>query len=256
MPNIILSFDDGRKDNYRIVREVLEPLRIPGTFNITTEYVKNNEFGEMPCKDSSMSKKEVIELSESSMVEIAGHGKFHNNQLDGFIQGVDELRKWCGIGKIGIASPHSELKKSDIQKMKQELQRHGIIYVRTGDRLKDFQFLRKCMRKINGFMHIPQMFSWIYKDTMLNETDTFVLYSVPVLKNTTLKELEFIINKAIKKDKSLIFMFHSIKKKNECFYNDFWSYDFDSFFGFCKYLKKKENEGYIKLSKTIDLIAK
>lgn len=34
MIKIALSFDDGRKDNYRLANEVLIPMQISATFNI------------------------------------------------------------------------------------------------------------------------------------------------------------------------------------------------------------------------------
>ena len=42
MLRVILSFDDGRKDNYRAAMEIMKPLDIPATFNITTGYILQN----------------------------------------------------------------------------------------------------------------------------------------------------------------------------------------------------------------------
>lgn len=36
---VTLSFDDGRIDNYCIVKEVTNPLNIPVTINIATGYI-------------------------------------------------------------------------------------------------------------------------------------------------------------------------------------------------------------------------
>ena len=37
---IVLSFDDGRRDNYRVAKELLEANEIPATFNITSGYLE------------------------------------------------------------------------------------------------------------------------------------------------------------------------------------------------------------------------
>ena len=42
MVNIVLSFDDGRHDNYEAYKNILNPLNIPATFNITAGYVLND----------------------------------------------------------------------------------------------------------------------------------------------------------------------------------------------------------------------
>ena len=42
MLKVVLSFDDGRRDNYRAAFEILKPLELPATFNITIGYILRN----------------------------------------------------------------------------------------------------------------------------------------------------------------------------------------------------------------------
>ncbi len=253
MVKIVLSFDDGRKDNIRVIQEILAPLQIPATINITTQYIESSNCKVLPCLNTSMTKQEVVELSENPLIEIAGHGKEHHNEINNLLEGVTVLREWCHIGDIGIASPYSGLSLDEINNIRNIILKNNIKYVRVGDRINNLIFLKKCIRKINTYIHSKFLYRWIYKDTMLRKEDNFILYSVPVLKSTSLKELKYLISEAVKKNKSLILMFHSIKKKGEEFYDDRWTWDYDNFCVLCKYLKKLENIGEIKLTKSIDL---
>ena len=42
---IILSFDDARQDQYTAARELLDPLKIPAVFNITSGFVDEKNTG-------------------------------------------------------------------------------------------------------------------------------------------------------------------------------------------------------------------
>ena len=109
MVNIVLSFDDGRHDNYEAYKNILNPLNIPATFNITAGYVLNDiEKNDMPGPHKPMSIEEVAEMNESSICEIAGHGYTHDNTIKSLIKGVEWQRENLGYDFVGIASPHSE----------------------------------------------------------------------------------------------------------------------------------------------------
>lgn len=254
MVKIALSFDDGRKDNLRVVHEILTPLQIPATINITTEYVECFGCEDTPCSNPPMTKNEVIKLARLPIIEIAGHGKRHHNELENLLEGVKELRQWCNMKKIGIASPCSKLSFEEISQFKKCFLENEIGYIRLGDRINHFTLIKKCIRKINQYLHSPSVFGWIYKDTLLGKEDIFVLFSVPVLKRTSLNEVKYLVEKAVDKDQPLILMFHSILKQKEDFYDDTWTWDYDDFYKLCRYLKEMEILGKIRLSKTIDFI--
>ena len=57
---VVLSFDDGRADNYQLFRDYLLPKEIPFTINIASAYV-NGTISEdnLPCKNSAMSVEEL-----------------------------------------------------------------------------------------------------------------------------------------------------------------------------------------------------
>lgn len=254
MTKIALSFDDGRKDNYRMIQEILIPLQIPATINITTDYVLNSQCERSPCINPAMTKDEVIELSKLPLIEIAGHGKEHQNAIDNLLKGVKELREWCGVNEIGIASPNSRLTFNEIEKLKTFFVDYDIKYIRIGDRIETARFIKRCIRKINCYLHISKIYGWCYKETLLDKEDNFKLYSVPILKSNSLKEVKRLVDFAILNNKSLIIMFHSIIKKGEKFYNDNWSWDYDDFHKLCTFLADYREKEKIQMCTTLNIL--
>ena len=199
MVNIVLSFDDGRHDNYEAYKNILNPLNIPATFNITAGYVLNDiEKNDMPGPHKPMSIEEVAEMNESSICEIAGHGYTHDNTIKSLIKGVEWQRENLGYDFVGIASPHKD----------------SICYNKN-----------------------------------------FILYSVPVLKNNKLHEVEKFIDivSRTKKEATVIFMFHSILKEGSMYYEDLFSWDYKDFYDLCVFLNEMRKDKKINIIKTIDI---
>ena len=93
---VVLSFDDGRRDNFRVAMEELVKRKLPATFNITSGYIeKTIELDEL-CPNEPMTVEEVVELSKNSNFEIAGHGYAHLNTIEDWEKGIHVLKKWLG----------------------------------------------------------------------------------------------------------------------------------------------------------------
>lgn len=255
MIKIALSFDDGRKDNYRLANEVLIPMQISATFNITTDYVENKAQEDAPCLNPAMSKEEIINLTRNSLFEVAGHGKRHNNGFENLIGGIKKLREWCDQDIIGIASPNSGLSNNELLKEVNRYRAEGISYIRTGERYIRGELVKKCFRKFNRIIHSGRISAWVYSDSMLFQNDSFVLNSIPVLHYNSLREIKEVINCAINTNKSCVLLFHSIVKEGEEFYEDLWSWDFRQFLILCHYLKELEYKKKLVICKTLDLVS-
>lgn len=255
MIKVALSFDDGRKDNYRLAEEVLIPMQIPATFNITTDYIMRMETEDILGLNLAMSKAEVIKLSENLLFEIAGHGKKHNNEYANLIGGIKQLREWCNLDRIGVASPNSKLTSADLGNAIDTYKKDGIAYVRIGNRFNQTEFIKKCFRKLNRKIHSGWISVWVYKDSMLSKNDAYILNSIPILHYNSLKEIKSIINNAVNMNRSCILMFHSVLKEGEEYYKDLWSWDFEQFQLLCNYLKRLEKEKKLKICKTMDLVS-
>ena len=258
MVNVVLSFDDGRYDNYEAYKNILKPLNIPATFNITAGYILNNiEKNDMPGPHKPMSIQEVSEMNESNICEIAGHGYTHDNTIKSLIKGVKWQRETFGYDFVGIASPHSEY---DLKKIKEDMKLfrdNNVIYLRVSNDYSKLKFIKKAIRKINRKIHSGYFYYFINKDSICYEKN-FILYSVPVLKNNKLNEVKKFIDivSKTKKEATVIFMFHSILKEGSMYYEDLFSWDYKDFYDLCLFLNKMRNEKKINIIKTIDIFSK
>ncbi len=254
MIKITLSFDDGRRDNYINAVPVLMKFGLPATFNITTDYISARYDENVPCKNSALTKDEIIELSNNSLFEIAGHGKQHNNDFQNILEGINELEQWTKRRPVGIASPNSKLSFKSVYANKEKYMKKGILYVRLGTRDKNETIFIRGMRKINRVLKKNWINGIVYKECYVKKEDDFVYPSIPVTYEMTVKNVEFLIQNAIKNNQDLILMFHSVCKQGEAYDADFWTWNYDSFMNLCAYLKRQVDMRKISVVKMQEMI--
>jgi len=238
---LAFSFDDGRLDNYRIGMDFKNRFNYRATFNISTAYVDGTIAPRnSPCANDSLTIKQVIELHKLGH-EIAGHGNQHLNSIEDIQCGISKLKKWIpGFGeKIGFASPRSDLAFDEIVKIKSKLDKIGVIYVRTGLRStrQIGRIKRKILRGLGDTLDSRIFYNMAYIDSLVERTNNYVIYSIPVMKKTSLKQICGVLEEAIALGKDCVLMFHSILKEGEKYYNDTWSWDYDSFLKLCDFIK-------------------
>lgn len=79
---VSLSFDDGRKDNYKIFQDILQKYELSATINIATGYIEGKVNAAL---QPAMSIEQIIELSTNELFEIACHGDLHSNDLEDIV---------------------------------------------------------------------------------------------------------------------------------------------------------------------------
>ena len=206
---IIFSIDDGRRDLYELAKEILIPLKIPATLNITTsgEYVSDIE---------SIKKEELIEIVKSGLFEIANHSHMHTNETEDIKKGHKNICQWFGFDEnlpMGFASPGSALSVEEAEKRKDELKALGIKYVRTST------------------------------EDHFNTDRVFALSSFAITFDIPLDLLKSLADEAADKGCCLIYLFHSVFKKEDKDYKDTWSYDYDDFKELVLYVRELEKAG-------------
>lgn len=245
---ISLSFDDGRDDNFSIVLPILEKYGIKATFNITTGYI-DGELKNMPSPRSAMTWEQVNIIREKGH-EIAGHGHMHLNTTDDITMGA----KLLGGGKIGFASPGTGFKKSEENEV--ILKKTGIQYIRLSMRYFRNEKWKVLCRKMSRILH-NRLFSFLYKiayaDTCMDSFENLYVYSVPIMHDTTYYQIKSLVNYAVKNNKILVLMFHSVLPRSAKGYDDIWSYDEKSFDRICYLLSQYEQKSLCKVLPTIDL---
>ncbi len=235
---VCLSFDDGRMDNYTNVIPILERYGLKGTFNITTAYIDGTIPTEYrPCKNDPMTIEQIREIYAAGH-EIAAHGDCHRNDIEDIIKGIEKLRDWGVAGMhIGFASPNSQITEEEIYAEEAELKNLGVEYVRIG--IPPGSQLRRLIRlgariTRNSFL-FRQGVAWKEDDMKSN----FIIHSVPIMRYATVKQVEKLVERMMKRDSVCTLMFHSIQKPDDEYYNDVWSWDISRFETLCKWIAKK-----------------
>lgn len=241
---ITLSVDDGRKDAYRLVDEVLNRYKIPATFNIVSGYIVCE--GNRPA----ITLDELKEISKNPLIEIAAHGYLHHNDYADITKGREKLYEWLDIKSesIGFASPGSGMKKDYICENQAQLQKMGFSYVRTGfvkegrDVDETYEYLNNA--DLNGI------------DELYYEFDNMCINSVPILCDATVESVKKVVDLAAKEKACVTLMFHSVCKKGEYDPEDLWTYDYDKFVEIAMYLDKKREAGEIEILTTAEAFIK
>lgn len=251
---ISLSFDDGRLDNYRVVKEVLLLRNLKATFNITTAYIENIIANNLfQCPNSPLSIDNIKELNDYEIFEIAAHGHNHINTIEDWKSGIDKLKLWLGNEwhnhGIGIASPNCGITPKEIRNLYSSLSDMNILYVRIG-LINQFNLLQR----IIGYLARKTKNRFLFYLAVKNSLDILgknrYVYSIPVLKEHTIEQIKYTIDKTIKHKKDCILMFHSIVKPDEEYYDSMWSWDYNKFIQLCDYLVDLQNKNQIEVIKT------
>ena len=253
-----LSFDDGRRDNYDIIKKTMIPMHLPVTINITTGYVDGTCTEEnKPSSKPALIKSEIIELFEEPLVEIALHGDQHLNTEEDITIGRNKLLEWFHLPedtKFGFASPGSGLSVTDFIKSESTFFKNDILYLRTSLRISSKGKLRILCRKVGRIIHAPILYKIAYTDTIMNAVENRVIYSIPVLKDVSVSQVEAVIDECIKQKGALTLMFHSIAEDVSS--DDNWSWSKNKFEQLCRYLVHKQELGVLEICTTKDLYEK
>lgn len=224
---IIFSIDDGRRDMYRLVKEILIPENVPATLNITTnqEWFK---FKELTYLETD----ELVEIAQSPLMEIANHADMHSNDYEDIQKGFLKLCDLLGYDQtkpIGFASPYSKMSVQHAKENMKSLNKIGIKYVRTCDRTSG-------------------------RDHFNRDGDALVLTGFAPKHDTPLEELKEKADQAAENKWCLIYIIHSVMKPGEYKYDDDCSYDYDKFKEFVAYIKKLQAENKVDIMTTMEYV--
>lgn len=252
---ISLSFDDGRGDNLDIFRDILIPNSIPATINITTGYVDGSCPAHLsPSPKEAIAQSDVIALAQNPLVEIAMHGDCHLNTAEDIAAGREKLIEWLDLPEssaLGFASPGSGLKPEEFIKSNDLLFAQQITYMRTSLRIQKIRWIRILSRKIGRVFHIPFLYRIAYADTLMHECTDRVIYSIPIMKDTTFAQIKAMIDMAVKRRCALTLMFHSVLENTDN--EDNWSWKKQNFEKLCAYLQEKTDKDQLSVMTTREL---
>lgn len=253
---VSLSFDDGRGDNWDAFQTILLPMSIPATINITTGYVDGSCPKSLaPTDKPALTIEDVRQLAERPLIEIAMHGDCHLNTQEDIAAGRKKLITWLGLPEkhcLGFASPGSGLHVDEFVNSDGQLFTEQTSYMRTSLRIKKHRRIRVLCRKIGRILHIPFLYQIAYADTLMDACEDRVVYSIPIMKDTTYEQVKRVVDLAISRRCALTLMFHSILEETEG--EDNWSWNRSRFLSLCEYLKEKEQTEELELLTTRQML--
>lgn len=255
---VSLSFDDARGDNLKAFEEILFPRNIPVTLNVTTGYVDGSCHADsIPCSKPPMGREDILYLAENPLVEIALHGDKHLNTPEDILLGKAKTIDWLGLTGhplLGFASPKSKLTPRTWEGSEYGAVRSEVLYLRTTYRITNFKAVRTLSRKIGRIFHIPALFVIAYRNTEMAFRDKKIIYSVSVLKDTTVEQVCALVNDCIRRSNAVTLNFHSII--DNCTEEDAWSWETQKLERLCSFLQEKQNQGSLHLCTTKELLKK
>ena len=252
LASVSLSFDDGRGDNTKILDELLLPMGIPATLNVCTGYIDGSCPEEyLPTRKPPMSIQDVRRFAAEPNIEIAMHGDFHLNSDEDILRGRKKLLSWLDLPEnalLGFASPSSGLSPERFHAPEEEILRDNMIYCRTSLRINTLAPLRILCRKAARVIRLPFLFRIAYRDTVMRRADGQFVYSVPIMKNTTVAQVKALVRSAVRRRGAVILLLHSIRENTAG--DDNWSWRRDKLSCLCDSLSSLERNGKLRICTT------
>lgn len=246
---IVLSIDDGAIDTYRLACE-LEKRRLPATFNIVTAWVD----GTVETKSPHVTVDELKQIYAKGIFEIAGHADRHTNEDADVITGIGKLREWCGMNKIGFASPGSGMKSDYIRENEEKYKAMGIEYIRTGSFTTPDPRYNALAEKAKKEGSSGFVLQHLYYSAF--DLDSMAVSSVVVVHETPLQCIKELARLTADEGICTVFMFHAVRKEGENGYESTWSYDHDKFCEFADFLCELRDEGNVEILTNMDAVKK
>ena len=252
--SVSLSFDDGRGDNTQVLDSLLLPKGIPATLNITTGYVDGSCPPALcPSDKPAMAKDDVQRFHKNPLVEIAMHGDCHQNTEADILRGREKLLAWLKLepdAALGFASPGSGLSLDRFRSQAGLPLRQAMKYHRTSLRINSLAPIRILCRKAGRVLHLPILFGIAYHDTVMTAPDGQILYSIPVMKDATVKQLEAVLRSCVRRRGALVLMLHSIEAEDRD--EDNWTWRQDKLERLCDTLLTLSRRGQLEVCTTAE----
>lgn len=252
---ISLSFDDARGDNRDAFKNILIPMNLPATLNVTTGYVDGScPKKYRPSSKEALTLEEIKAFGESPLVELALHGDAHLNTEQDIAACKRKLASWLQLPEdyaFGFASPGSGLANEVYLQDENGFFKKNTLYLRTSLRNKRLAWLKVLCRKAGRILHIPFLYRIAYADTLMFQCPDRIIYSIPVMRDAMLPEVLSVVKLAIRRKAALTLMFHSITAGTQG--EDNWSWDQEKFIKLCRFLDQKRQERLLDVVTTKDI---
>lgn len=244
-----LCFDDGRRDGVAAAERLLLSRGLPFTLCVTTGYVDGSCPAQLlPTKKPPITAADVRRLADTSLVEIAMHGDRHLNTEEDLLRCEAKLRDWLGpeaAAPLGFASPGSEMSPDWFRSPEAAALRERVRYLRTSLRIRTKKPLRVLCCKAGRVLHLPFLYRIAYRDTVMTAPQGKILYSVPILGDTTASQVLALVRDCVKRRGALVLMLHSVEPEPDR--ADPWSWQEEKLRRLCQALTELQDRGLLRV---------
>lgn len=243
MKKIILTFDDGREDNYLNAFPIMKENGLTGTIFITTGYID----GTWKKPDSWKSAEKPLSIDQIKILksngwEIGLHGDKHITEINDTLYAIEKMNSWLnGNYQYGFSLPNSLESNLEI---KEFVEKCNIEYIRKGRKNNT----RSIKSLINYFIYRFFRSSNAYKrfnNQNINyekEFNKYCIYSVVIRREDDPNMIVKFID-SLNDDAFVVFMLHSVIDKESSNYNvDPWCWDKLKFNRLCEQIRQRIDE--------------
>ena len=127
---------------------------------------------------------------------------------------------------------------------------HDIRYVSLSCRYLGNRWFKVFLRKVSRIIKWPWIYKMAYSDSLMsNKDDGGVLYSIPILSDTTPSQIRALIDRAVKKGAACVLMFHSVVPESDVQGN--WYYSQNCFEKVFQTLSYYQEIGILRVTTTM-----
>jgi len=243
MKTVVITFDDGRNDNYNFAFKIMSKYGLKGTIFCTTGFID----GTWQKKKDWYSAEQPLSLYQLTEMhrygwEIATHGDRHITKIDDTKSAISKLHKWglSDSNGVGFSIPDSKVSKEDLKYFISNLCPLPVKYIRCGRNTNTKSIFNRFLFFFYTYLNSYFAYEKFNKPNVVsvNSYNRFQIPSIVVrFKDSPKKIIKFI--KKMPNDSLIVLMFHSILPNNSNYYGaDPWNWENDKMEMLCCEIKK------------------
>ena len=230
---VVLSFDDGRSDNYENAFPILKKYGLTASIHITTGFIDGSfvtdEFGKnmkpipVPC---------LAEMAHYG-IDVSSHGDKHKMDCNDFIVSQRKIHTWTGQSSCGFSVPNSSASKDEIGAFINNT-KNNVLYVRVGRDSRCKTIFYKIFYLLYKITHLQLCYNFFNRININYSFNKYYIKSVVIKRHTRAKNICNFVKKYSRNESVLVLMLHSITEKPE----NPWEWSLSNFEKLCAFLKQ------------------
>ena len=258
MKYVVLTFDDGRSDNYLTAKQIMDRYGLQGTVYVTTGFIDGtwDEKAVLQSPTRALTVDEIKELYASGW-EIGLHGDKHKTQIEDMQTALNKLQSW-GIANDtwGISVPNSSATDAEVNALLKNKIGKKIVYVRRGRKCNTTKLKNKVLYVLYSTLKSKLAYRLFNAENvlLLQSCNSSNIPSVVVKSNDSFDLIiDFI--KRLPDESVVVLMLHSILPLNHAMCGkDPWSWDEKNFERLCFGLQNMEDNNELEVKTLMDVM--